>query len=248
MDREDISEKEGLVRYDILFYAYVPSQGGTVKFIINIEAQQDASPGYPLLKRALYYCSRLISAQYNREFKNSQYGKLKKVFSIWICFEAPKDNQNTVTRFSVTPDNLIGEAKYRLTDYDLLEVVMICLGNPDDENHKDVIKFIDTITTGELTPENRLRTLKNVYGIEITKQIKDEVTTMCNVSYGIERRAMNKGIAEGEARGEARGIEIAIVNSVRKLMKNFNISLEQALKGLEIPESEYPKYRKLIAE
>lgn len=27
MDREDISEKEGLVRYDILFYAYVPSQG-----------------------------------------------------------------------------------------------------------------------------------------------------------------------------------------------------------------------------
>ncbi|MCD8238609.1 MAG: hypothetical protein LUC92_04635 [Clostridiales bacterium] len=52
MDRDDT-----VVRYDILFYAYVPSLLGTVKLIINIEAQNKFNTKYPLLKRAVYYCS-----------------------------------------------------------------------------------------------------------------------------------------------------------------------------------------------
>ena len=31
---------------------------------INLEAQNDFNPGYPLLKRAVYYCVRMISSQY----------------------------------------------------------------------------------------------------------------------------------------------------------------------------------------
>ncbi|MCD8157554.1 MAG: Rpn family recombination-promoting nuclease/putative transposase [Clostridiales bacterium] len=236
MDREDLSKDEGLVRYDILFYAYVPSQKGTVKFIINIEAQQDQRTGYPLLKRAVYYCSRLISAQYNREFKNSRYEKLKKVFSIWICFDASKDNQNTVTRFSLAHDNMIGEAKYKVEDYDLLEIIMICLGDFDDENNRDVIRFINTLTRKNLEPEERLSALKNVYDINITNQIKSEVTTMCNVSYGIAKRN----------REEER--ETTLVGAVKNLMKNLDIPVDQALKLIGVPEDEYSKYRKLTAE
>ncbi|MCC8097187.1 MAG: Rpn family recombination-promoting nuclease/putative transposase [Eubacterium sp.] len=240
MDREDLSKDEGLVRYDILFYAYVPSQKGTVKFIINIEAQQDQRLGYPLLKRAVYYCSRLISAQYNREFKNSQYGKLKKVFSIWICFDASIANQNTVTRFSLTRDNLIGEAKYKFEDYDLLEIVMICLGDLDNENNRDVIKFINTLTRKNIEPEERLSALKNVYDINITQEIKSEVTAMCNVSYGIAKRNREEGREEGR--------ETTIVSTIKNLMKNLGITIDQALKLVEVPENEYAKYRKLITE
>ncbi|MCD7905348.1 MAG: hypothetical protein LUG24_07235 [Clostridiales bacterium] len=68
MNTEDSSIDEKTVVYDILFYAYLPISGETVKFIINVEAQLKFNPGYSLLKRAVYYCSRMISAQYTKEF------------------------------------------------------------------------------------------------------------------------------------------------------------------------------------
>ncbi|MCD7855232.1 MAG: hypothetical protein LUG66_06420 [Clostridiales bacterium] len=229
MDREDT-----IVRYDILFYAYVPSLSGTVKLIINVEAQNDFSPKYPLLKRAVYYCSRLISDQYNKEFSNSEYGKIKKVVSIWICCDVPKNKQNTITRFSLKEQNLIGEAKYNFKDYDLLDIVMVCLGERDSENYKNCLKLIEVITSSDLSAQERLNIMKNDFNIKITKNIEEEVTTMCNVSYGIERKAKNKGREE------------TLVETLKKLMKNLGIDIDQAMKLVEIPESDYSKYRRLI--
>ena len=52
-----------------------------IELIINREVQLDSSPGYPIEKRAVYYCSRLISAQYGTIFAHSEYQKLRKVYS-----------------------------------------------------------------------------------------------------------------------------------------------------------------------
>lgn len=49
---------------------------------INLEAQNDFNPGYPLLKRAVYYCGRMISSQYGTVFVKSHYEKIQK---IWEC-------------------------------------------------------------------------------------------------------------------------------------------------------------------
>ena len=50
----------------------------------NITAAGDkaAYPGYPIIKRALYYCSRMISFQYGSEFTEAHYEKIRKVYSI----------------------------------------------------------------------------------------------------------------------------------------------------------------------
>lgn len=68
---EDASLTEGTVAYDIRFLAVAPVSGELIRLIINIEAQNDFYPGYPLVKRGIYYCSRMISAQYGTEFTNS---------------------------------------------------------------------------------------------------------------------------------------------------------------------------------
>lgn len=245
MDRED-----NIVRYDILFYAYVPILSETVKLIINIEAQNKFNTKYPLLKRAVYYCSRLISDQYNKEFSNSEYGKIKKAVSIWVCTDAPKNKQNTITRFSLKEHNIIGEAKYNYKDYDLFDIVMVCLGRRDSENYKNSLRLLDVITSADFSPEERLNVMKNEFKIKITKNIEEEVTTMCNISYGIERRAHNKGKAEGieEGRKEGRkeGREETLIGTVKNLMKNLGIGIEQAMKLVGIPEGDYSKYRRLI--
>ena len=59
LNTEDSTINEGTVTYDIRFRAIVPGTGEKISLIINIEAQNDFYPGYPVVKRNLYYCCRL---------------------------------------------------------------------------------------------------------------------------------------------------------------------------------------------
>ena len=61
---EDSTIKEGTITYDIRFYAMVPGIKENIKLILNVEAQNEFYPGYPLIKRGIYYCSRMVSSQY----------------------------------------------------------------------------------------------------------------------------------------------------------------------------------------
>ncbi len=100
-----------VVNYDIRFYATAPASGDLIGLIINVEAQNDFYTGYPLIKRGLYYCSRLISAQYGTEFAEGHYEDIKKVYSIWICMNPPKNRQNSITRYYIAEENIIGDVK-----------------------------------------------------------------------------------------------------------------------------------------
>ena len=51
MATESNSVQEGKVTYDIRFWAVHPKSGELIRLIINIEAQNDFYPGYPLIKR-----------------------------------------------------------------------------------------------------------------------------------------------------------------------------------------------------
>ncbi len=103
---ESTSDTEGKVTFDIRFYALTPSND-RVKLIINVEAQNVFYPGYPLLKRAIYYGCRQISAQYGSEFENAEYENIKKVYSIWICFNPPVMRHNTITMYRITEEPIV---------------------------------------------------------------------------------------------------------------------------------------------
>ena len=84
--------------FDLIFYAYLPNEKELTKFIINLEPQDEFYPGYPLVKRGFYYDARLISGQYGTEFTGQEYGKIKKVISIWICLNPSKQRMDTINR------------------------------------------------------------------------------------------------------------------------------------------------------
>ena len=68
----------------------------------------------------------MISSQYGTEFTETQYEKIRKVYSIWICPNPPKKRENTITRYCVQEENLVGQVLEQKENYDLLTVVMIC--------------------------------------------------------------------------------------------------------------------------
>lgn len=219
MDTEDKSIREGSVTYDIRFRAVVPGTEEQIGLIINVEAQNDFYPGYPIITRGVYYCCRIISSQYGREFTGSHYERIKKVYSIWICMNPPKYRKNSITRYRLVEEQLVGEAVEPVENYDLLSIVMLCLGGPGGGNYEGVLRMLDVLLSNETSEVEKRKILQDDYGIQMTQTMEQEVSIMCNLSKGVEE----KGIAKGMAAGIANGILAAI----KSLVKNMGISADR---------------------
>ena len=240
MDTEDKSIHEGTVTYDIRFRAVVPDSEEQIALIVNVEAQNRFNPGYPLVKRGIYYCSRMISAQYGREFTGSQYGNISKVYSIWICMDPPTDRENTITRYRLTEENLVGMAVEPVRNYDLLSIIMLCLGGPDGENYDGVLRMLDVLLSSETGEAEKRRILQDDYDIQMTRTMEKEVSVMCNLSAGVEAKGMAKGLEKG--------ITDTYLASIKSLMDEMSMSAEKAMSVLRIPETERSKYLKLLEQ
>ncbi|MCD8090165.1 MAG: hypothetical protein LUD81_06000 [Clostridiales bacterium] len=79
-----------------------------------------------------------------------------------------------------------------LKDYDLVDIVMVCLGRRESENYKSCLKLFDVITASNFSAEEKLDIMKEEFNIKITKNIEEKVTAVCNMSCGIEKRAEKK--------------------------------------------------------
>ena len=227
LNTEDATICEGTVTYDIRFNAVAPVSGESVHLIINVEAQNDFYPGYPIIKRNVYYCSRLISAQYGTEFTSAHYEKIKKVYSIFICINPPKYRKNTINAYSIQEQNIVGNIREDKENYDLLTAIMICLGDKEKSADSGILRLLEVLLSSERAVEEKKQILENEYNIEMTTTIESEVSQMCNLSEGVERRGIRKGRCE----------------DIKNLMKNLKMTCEQAMDALGIPEEEREEYK-----
>lgn len=106
LNTENAEINEGLVRFDIVFY--VRMKDGISQIIVNVEAQKDEPFEYDILNRAVFYVSRLISSQKERDFAGMNYNDIKKVFSIWICMNM---QENSMGYVHLTYDRLLGNCQ-----------------------------------------------------------------------------------------------------------------------------------------
>ena len=169
-----------------------------------------------MTNRALYYCGRMLSAQYGREFVKSEYNRLKKVYSIWICTDGPLYKQNTINIYSVKEDSFIGEHAEPVSNYDLLTVVMIYTADDFMGLQNDVIKMLSVLLSRNLDAKERMNILQDSFDIAMTEEVKQEVDEMCNLSQGVREDGRAEGRAEGEAMGELKERQKIILNMLNK--------------------------------
>ena len=191
MDTENGEVNEGLIRFDIVFY--VRMKDGLSQIIINVEAQKDEPNGYEILNRAIFYVSRLISSQKERDFENSSYDDIKRVYSIWICMNM---KENTMSYVHLTKEDLIGSYEWK-GNLDLLNIIMIGLAKklPEHDETYELHRLLGALLSQDLTVDEKLNIIGNEYDIPIEENFRKDVSVMCNLSQGIEE----KGIAIGEA-------------------------------------------------
>jgi predicted transposase/invertase (TIGR01784 family) len=238
---EDATVDEGVVYFDIRFVAVIPQTGESIRLIINLEAQNKYNPGYSLVRRGLYYCCRLISAQYGTEFVNSNYDDIKKVYSIWICTNVPDFAKNTITRYAISEQSIVGDMTTDAQSYDIMNVVMVCLDKDKadvDTDAKGVLKLLRVLLSGKVSTENKKNVLNDDFDIKMQVDIGEELNSMCNLSAGVREEARLEGIE----RGIEQGIEITRIESIKKLMKNMSLTFEKAADALGLSADERKKY------
>lgn len=186
---------EGLVRFDIVFY--VRMKDGLSQIIINVEAQKDEPGEYEILNRAVFYVSRLISSQKERDFENSSYDDIKCVYSIWICMNM---EENTMGHIHLTKEDLIGSYEWK-GNLDLLNIIMIGLAKelPEHDETYELHHLLGALLSRELTVDEKLDIIGKEYDIPLEENFRKDMSTMCNLSQGVKEEGIAIGRAEGEA-------------------------------------------------
>ena len=232
---ENQEENEGLVRFDVICYVHLPEKeskaaagngraarakyrttvsgrkGPLTQIIINIEIQKDQPHTYKILNRAVFYVSRQISSQKERDFVKSHYDDIKSVYSIWICMNM---EENSLCHIHLTKEDLIGNKRWS-GNLDLFHIIMIGIGKelPEHNEIYELHRLLGTLFSKELGRKDKIGILKEEYGI--AEELREDVNEMCNLSQGIKEYGIEIGREDGIAIGEAKA-QAALIGNMHK--------------------------------
>ena len=161
LPNENKVQGEGSVYYDIRFFAALPAEGGRIRLLINLEAQKDYYPGYQIPTRGIFYGARMLSAQLGTEFSGSEYDKLKKVYSIWLCMGVPSFIGNAAAQYHMVKSDLSPGFPDVKQAYDKLTVVVIGLKEDDGYPHP-LFGMLNTLLSPGLPAREKKELLQGI--------------------------------------------------------------------------------------
>lgn len=212
---EDTVQGEAAIFYDVLFHVWYPGMNGKqIGMYLNLEAQSDYYPGYPIEPRGIYYAARRLTAQLKKIDKDTNYGSLQKVYSIWLCMgNVPVYEENTVSLYSLNKNDIIGTAKRNKEIYDLISVIIMRY-NDKTELKDNTLQMLQTLSSDKLSKEEKLERLKNL-GMRVDDRIEEGVGKMCNMGDYIEAKAIKKGMEQGNEQTEIRFVRVQLEKKQR---------------------------------
>ena len=141
----------------------------------------------------------MISAQKNRVFTGSNYQKIQKVYSIWIC-PLSSTKRNSITSYDIRERQIYGRGKIPKEAYDKLNTIVITMNAEGLQSENDLIRYLSLLTINRMPVEERERELERDYHIQMNAEIKKEVKEMCNYSDRIYELGQEDARKEAEKR------------------------------------------------
>lgn len=235
LSEKDSTQTEGTVYYDIVFQVYYPgNEEEKIGLYINLEAQADYYPGYPLEMRGIYYGARRLTSQLKQINRETNYGCLQKVYSIWLCVgNVPAYESDTVTLYDISKNDIIGSVKRNKDFYDLINVVIIRL-NDEAAPEDNTMKMLQTLFSNQLSTQEKLYALEEL-GMRMNDSLEKGVGGSMNLSDYVEL----KGIEQGRRDGIRNMIELC-----QDLGTTEDNAKSQIIMRFRIPEEEAVKYIK----
>ena len=101
---------------------------------------------------------------------------------------------NCMSHIHLTKDEMLKPHDWK-GNLDLLNIVMVGVTNdiPERDENYELHRLIGTLLSDKLQEQEKLEILEQEYNIPVNRELQEEVTTMCNLSDGIEERAVKRG-------------------------------------------------------
>ena len=223
---------EKLLRFDIRFKIVNPrlsTEKMRVNLHIDLEAQKSyrpSNPSYPIIKRAVYYVARDLSSQLSIITQTTDYSELEKCYSIWICAEdVPKKLQNTLTEYSFSKKDIIGEIEESEEDYDLLTVIVIRQGKETKEN--GIFDYLQGLFECDI---NKIQKYSH---IRWSEPFQKEASKMTGFGDMIYEKGMRTGEQNGIQKGRYEGMILGALMSGKtpeEVSEMLNLPLDEIKK------------------
>ena len=218
---------EGTIRFDIIFY--VRMRDGLSQIIVNVEAQKDEPEKYEILNRAIFYVSRMISSQKEKDFSNSNYNDIKRVYSIWVCMNMP---ENSLEYIHLVKDSLVNSYAWK-GKLDLINIVMIGLAEelPEHEEKYELHRLLGALLSQNLSVNEKLNIIGNEYDIPMEEDFREDVSVMCNLSQKIKETGIEIGKKEMIVKMHSKGYTIAQIADVAGMEEK---QIEEIIKNADL--------------
>ncbi len=218
--------EDGSIVTDSVFNVKIPDSNNRIEVIVNVEGQNDPFPGYPLRKRAEYYLGRIVSAQKGKEFSGSDYGNLRKVYSIWYILNPRAEYRNSVTKYSMKAESLSGNPERYLKPLDTFNIIMVYVGPYEEELPE--ISAVPAALFSPMDEKIRKKVVMDKFKIDLDDKILGRIGDMIT----LDDEAYNHGFREGKAEATKQ----ILVSSLVLMVKEKGMTLEEASSNLTIPE------------
>ncbi len=206
------------VRLDV----YLHDEAGTV---FNVEMQAAENDDLP--RRARFYQGAIDRKELK---KNEKYSSLSESYVIFICnFDFVHAGLAVYKRFSGLEDTDIA--------YDDGSHVFFLNSQYQTGNTSPaILEFLDMVRTDDM---------ERNYQTPLGRQIKEKIEEVrsdreLEVPYMTFVQKLDEKYRDGYADG--------ILSSLQSLIENLGLSIEQAMKALDIPNTDREKYRKLLEQ
>lgn len=238
-----------MIRFDIVFYVRLPFGNVHIKdnvrltenetnhkltqIIVNVEAQKDEPVVYKILNRSIFYVSRLVSSQKERDFVNSDYDDIKQVYSIWICMNM---KCNSMSHIHLTKDEMLEPYEWK-GNINLLNIILIGITDelPAHDERYELHRLIGALLSSSIELDEKLEIMEKEYNLPLNSDFRRDVNVMCNLSEGVEEKATERATRKTNERVimnmHKKGYTTAQIAEIVEMSKS---EVEAVIKGCKI--------------
>ena len=102
-------------------------------------------------------------------------------------------DDNSLSHIHLTKDEMLKPCNWK-GNLDLLNIVLIGITNeiPKHDEKYEMHRLIGALLSSELKEQEKLDIIEHEYNIPISQEFREDVSIMCNLSQGIEDKAIAK--------------------------------------------------------
>ena len=255
LNNEDVILGEGTLYYDIRFLLDINDSQLEMRLYIDVEAQNKANPGYPIVTKGIVYSSRMISQQYGIEYDYKSYGELRKVYSIWIMPQAAEYMDGVINTYGIEERQIQGNYAEDIENYDKISIIIVYLSGMHEhidkyDTHDEILTPLSLLLTNNIKEAKKKKEImEREYGFDFDERFKKEMKDMCNLSDGIEQAAIErttKKVTEEVTKKVTDEVtENVTIMYIKNLMDEGDMTMIEAMDLLKLSkEQREPLYAK----